>query len=49
VSNLSAGFGSLQVSFLGDAPVSSGDAADLMEWKELNRRLLLQQGEWQGC
>lgn len=31
-----------QVTFLGDAPVSSGDASHLMEWKEVSRRVLLQ-------
>lgn len=33
--------GGLQVAFLGDAPVSSGDASHLMEWKEVSRRVLL--------
>lgn len=33
--------GDLQVAFLGDAPVSSGDASHLMEWKEVSRRVLL--------
>lgn len=32
----------LQVTFLGDAPVSSGDASHLMDWKEASRRVLLQ-------
>lgn len=34
--------GGLQVTFLGDAPVSSGDASHLMDWKEASRRVLLQ-------
>jgi hypothetical protein len=32
----------LQVSLLGDVPVSSGQASDLMGWKEMSRRSLLQ-------
>lgn len=31
-----------QVSLLGDVPVSSGQASDLMGWKEVSRRVLLQ-------
>jgi hypothetical protein len=32
----------VQVSLLGDVPVSSGQASDLMGWKEVSRRVLLQ-------
>lgn len=31
----------LQVTFLGDAPVSSSDPSHLMDWKEVSRRVLL--------
>ena len=41
-------FAALQVTFLGDAPVSSSDANDLMEWKEVSRRVLLQRSGKQG-